>query len=134
MDHQLETELRTLARKFIEEHEDEEARRLFYEACDERYSPPGEQDRKAYAKKTIALFAEEKDGYECENSLPLVELITENMAIYAGATDNEPFRPEAERLLRAFEAALGRAPKDYLEFEQWAHMQTDPSCRRFFTV
>lgn len=62
----------------------------------------------------------------------LVELIAENMAIYASlnaenmtfnpevAIDDEFFIPHAEELLRRFRAIEGRDAADYEEVEEWS--------------
>jgi hypothetical protein len=61
----------------------------------------------------------DEDDFD-NNPPPLVELVAENMAIYAGTDDAEAFRPHAERLLRMFEAIEGRRAIDYPEIEQWS--------------
>lgn len=61
------------------------------------------------------------------NPMPLVELVAENMAIYAGAGVDgiDSFMPKAEHLLRMFEAIEGRPAADYLEIEQWSMSHLD---------
>ena len=50
----------------------------------------------------------------------MVEVVAENMAIYAGALDDQQFMPQAEQLLRSFEAIEGRPATDYMEVEDWS--------------
>ncbi len=66
---------------------------------------------------------------------PLVEVVAENMMIYAGALDHQPFMPQAEQLLRSFEAIEGRPATDYLEVEEWSmrHLN-DTSAARFLVL
>jgi hypothetical protein len=63
------------------------------------------------------------------NPVPLVDVVAENMAIYAGAFDDQSFRPQAEQLLRSFEAIEGRPAADYLEIEQWSLTHQDQGGR-----
>jgi hypothetical protein len=70
------------------------------------------------------------DEEDFDNNPPsLVEVIAENMAIYAGAVDDQSFMPQAEQLLRTFEAIEGRSPAEYLEFEQWSMNHLDKGGR-----
>jgi hypothetical protein len=55
----------------------------------------------------------------------LVKTVAENMAIIAGVTDDGKFFPQAEQLLRLFEAIEGRKPRDYLEIEEWSRHHLD---------
>jgi hypothetical protein len=57
----------------------------------------------------------------------LLEQIAEAMGIYAGTRDHERFVPQAEQLLRSFEASEGHPAVDYLEIEQWSKFHLDPS-------
>ena len=41
------------------------------------------------------------DEKDFEDNRPLVEVVAENMAIYAGALDDQQFMPQAEQLLRS---------------------------------
>ena len=60
---------------------------------------------------------------------PLVEEVAENMAIYAGTTNDERFIRQAEQLLRSFAAIEGRPAADYLEVEEWSRHHLDKSGR-----
>jgi hypothetical protein len=50
----------------------------------------------------------------------LVFETAENMAIYAGASDDEPFLVPAHECIEQFANAHVREPYDYLELEEWA--------------
>jgi hypothetical protein len=65
---------------------------------------------------------------------PLVELVAENMAIYAGCIDEQGFRPQAEQLLRSFEAIEGRPATDYLEIEEWSRHHLDHVAARLLAL
>jgi hypothetical protein len=61
------------------------------------------------------------DEEDFDDNQSLVELVAENMAVYASAvSDYESFMPQAEQLLRSFEAIEGRPATNYLEVEEWS--------------
>jgi uncharacterized protein (DUF427 family) len=64
-------------------------------------------------------FFEDEEWF-FDYDMPLVEQIAENIAIYAGVIDDARFMPQAQQLLRIFEAIEGRPPRDYLEIEDWS--------------
>jgi hypothetical protein len=64
----------------------------------------------------------------------LVELVAENMSIYAGGVDDGRFLPQAEQLLHSFEAIEGRPAADYLELEQWSRQHLDSPAARFLVL
>jgi hypothetical protein len=55
----------------------------------------------------------------------LVKLIAENMAIYAGAMNDNLYIPQAEELLRRFRAVEGRDATNYLKVEEWSLAHID---------
>jgi hypothetical protein len=59
----------------------------------------------------------------------LIGEIAENIAIYNGVVNDEQFIPQAQQLLRSFEAIEGRLPRDYLEIETWSASRVDRSGR-----
>jgi hypothetical protein len=69
-----------------------------------------------------------------ETNRPLVELVAENMSIYAGVLDDQLFLPQAEQLLHSFEAIEGRPAADYLEIEQWSMQHLDIATSRFLVL
>jgi hypothetical protein len=83
----------------------------------------------------MTLESESNDDEDFDNNpLPLVEELAENMAIYAGAIDDQPFRPQAEQLLRSFEAIEGRPAADYMEIENWSMSHLDVKGARFLVL
>jgi hypothetical protein len=68
------------------------------------------------------------------NPPPLVELVAEHMAIYGGTLDDGHFMPQAEQLLRTFEAIEGRPSADYPEIEEWSRRHLDIRAARFLVL
>jgi hypothetical protein len=68
------------------------------------------------------------EEYEA-NPPPLVEQVAENMAIYAGVTDDSQFLPMAKWWIDAFTTVTGRPPRDYLELEEWAMKHLPPQAQ-----
>jgi hypothetical protein len=72
-------------------------------------------------------MTDDEEEFEAnEANRPLAEVVAENMAIYAGVLDEQSFMPQAEQLLRSFEAIEGKPAADYLEVEEWSrsHLNT----------
>lgn len=72
---------------------------------------------------------EEAQDWEVDFKPKIVEVLAENMAIYAGAIDHAAYLPLAKEVLRRFRAIKGRDPVDYLEVEEWCRSTLDKSGR-----
>jgi hypothetical protein len=81
------------------------------------------------------MTSDDEDFEANLDNRPLVELVAENMSIYASAVgDDQHFMPHAEQLLRSFEAIEGRPAADYLELEQWSRQHLDSPAARFLVL
>jgi hypothetical protein len=58
-----------------------------------------------------------------------IELVAENMAIYANTVESNLFVPQARQLVASFEATEGRLPNDYFELEDWSRHHLDKGGR-----
>ncbi|MBO0757297.1 MAG: hypothetical protein J2P54_15665 [Bradyrhizobiaceae bacterium] len=74
---------------------------------------------KEAAEEAKEPYEKEVEQIDLETS-PLVDVVAENMANYAGALNLDLFKEEAEKLIRRFEEIEGHAPADYLEIGAWA--------------
>ena len=147
MDQKTETKLRALARVLLDEQSDRvEMWRLYCQEAGLRYVPEEDGPREAYDEGMVDIMLEEAgeterltpaqkaerkaEIEEYENNPPLlVEQVAENMAIYAGATDDALFLPHAYRLLGLFQFIEGRPTENYLEIEEWSRTHPDWSSR-----
>ena len=100
--------------------------------CDEANASHNAQDDGSladYSTEAVRIFDAEKLAAFNDAQFPqtLVKQIAEAVRIYAGTRDRERFVPQAEQLLRSFEASEGHPAVDYLEIKQWSRCHLDPS-------
>jgi hypothetical protein len=122
--------LRQLARDYIAGNEDiDDAWVMFREEANASYNAKNDGSHKDYSAEAVRIFEAEKlAAFSDEQfSQTLVEQIVDAMGIYTGTPDHERFVPQAEQLLRSFEASEGHPAVDYLEIEQWSRRYLDPS-------
>ena len=110
-----ESDLRQLARDCIAEKEDiQDAWVIFRDGAHARYNAEDDGSLADYGAEVKNIFnAETLAAYNDEQ-------VAEAMGIYTRTYDDERFIPQAEQLLRSFEASEGHPATDYLEIEEWS--------------
>jgi hypothetical protein len=68
----------------------------------------------ALAEQPLTGEEDEEDEDWWEESVELVNLLSENLSIYAGDPTRD-FRPETVEILKQFDAAFRRDPTDYMD-------------------
>jgi hypothetical protein len=122
-----ESHLRRLARDCIAEKEDiDDAWVMFRDEASGSYNAEDDGSLADYSAEAVRIFDAETFN-DAQFPQALVEQIAEAMGIYAGTPDHVRFVPQAEQLLRSFEASEGQPAVDYLEIEQWSRCHLDPS-------